>query len=320
MRINIFEGILIPFVGTTLGAACVFFMRKTLSKLLQRALAGFAAGIMVAASIWSLLIPAIKQSENMGTLSFVPAVAGFWIGILFLLALDHLIPHLHVGSDQAEGPKSKLGRTTMMVLAVTFYMTPEDVLQFHNLVYSYRDAAYKYGLWTAAGIMMEAGCSDDSFSDFRMWLIAQGKEVYLNALKDPDSLSGVTPYGYCSFEALGYISSQVYSAMKGKNIYQDSTARMQMECYEQVIRDVVYHPMIEYPLELPEAMVVYPKLCECHLSEQVRKAPQKVRTWNVSRTDIRRMMARGNAAIKKMQEQGQNTPEATRPVRKGTVR
>ena len=99
MRINIFEGILIPFVGTTLGAACVFFMRKTLSKLLQRALAGFAAGIMVAASIWSLLIPAIKQSENMGTLSFVPAVAGFWIGILFLRALDHLIPHLHVGSE-----------------------------------------------------------------------------------------------------------------------------------------------------------------------------------------------------------------------------
>ena len=108
-----------------------------------------------------------------------------------------------------------------------------------------------------------------------MWLIAQGKEVYLNALKDPDSLSGVTLYGYCSFEALGYISSQVYSAMKGKNIYQDSTARMQMECYEQVIRDIVYHPMIEYPLELPEAMVVYPKLCECHLSEQVRKAPQE---------------------------------------------
>ena len=89
MRINIFEGILIPFVGTTIGSACVFFMRQTLNKSVQHALAGFAAGIMVAASIWSLLIPAIKQSENMGTLSFVPAVAGFWIGILFLLALDH---------------------------------------------------------------------------------------------------------------------------------------------------------------------------------------------------------------------------------------
>ena len=127
MLMNVFEGILIPFVGTTLGAACVFFMRKTLSKLLQRALAGFAAGIMVAASIWSLLIPAIKQSENMKTLSFIPAVVGFWIGILFLLALDHLIPHLHVGSDQAEGPKSKLGRTTMMVLAVTLHNIPEGM-------------------------------------------------------------------------------------------------------------------------------------------------------------------------------------------------
>ena len=127
MLINVFEGILIPFVGTTLGAACVFFMRKTLSKLLQRALAGFAAGIMVAASIWSLLIPAIEQSKNMGTLSFVPAVVGFWIGILFLLALDHLIPHLHVGSDQTEGPKSKLGRTTMMVLAVTLHNIPEGM-------------------------------------------------------------------------------------------------------------------------------------------------------------------------------------------------
>ena len=124
---EIFLGILIPFVGTTLGAACVFFMRKTLSKLLQRALAGFAAGIMVAASIWSLLIPAIEQSENMGALSFFPAVVGFWIGVLFLLTLDHLIPHLHVGSEQSEGPKSKLGRTTMMVLAVTLHNIPEGM-------------------------------------------------------------------------------------------------------------------------------------------------------------------------------------------------
>ena len=127
MLMNVFEGILIPFVGTTLGAACVFFMRKTLSKSVQRVLAGFAAGIMVAASIWSLLIPAIKQSESMGNLSFVPAVAGFWVGILFLLALDHLIPHLHIGSDQAEGPKSRLGRTTMMVLAVTLHNIPEGM-------------------------------------------------------------------------------------------------------------------------------------------------------------------------------------------------
>ena len=122
-----FLGILIPFLGTTLGAGCVFFMKKSLGNLVQRSLAGFAAGVMVAASIWSLLIPAIEQSENMGKLSFLPAFTGFWVGVLFLLALDHLIPHLHVGSDQTEGPKTKLGRTTMMVLAVTLHNIPEGM-------------------------------------------------------------------------------------------------------------------------------------------------------------------------------------------------
>ena len=122
-----FFGILIPFLGTTLGAACVFFMKKSLGDLVRRSLAGFAAGVMVAASIWSLLIPAIEQSEDMGKLSFLPAFIGFWVGVLFLLLLDRLIPHLHVGSEQAEGPKSKLGRTTMMMLAVTLHNIPEGM-------------------------------------------------------------------------------------------------------------------------------------------------------------------------------------------------
>ena len=120
-------GIMIPFLGTTLGSACVFFMKRSLGDLVQRALAGFAAGVMVAASIWSLLIPAIEQAEGMGKLSFLPAFIGFWVGVLFLLLLDHLIPHLHVGSNQAEGPKSRLGRTTMMVLAVTLHNIPEGM-------------------------------------------------------------------------------------------------------------------------------------------------------------------------------------------------
>ena len=126
-NIETFLGILIPFLGTTLGAGCVFFMKKSLGDLVQRSLAGFAAGVMVAASVWSLLIPAIEQSEHLGRFAFFPAFAGFWFGILFLLALDHLIPHLHVGSEQAEGPKSKLGRTTMMVLAVTLHNIPEGM-------------------------------------------------------------------------------------------------------------------------------------------------------------------------------------------------
>ena len=122
-----FIGIMIPFLGTTLGAACVLFMKRSLGDLVQRSLAGFAAGVMVAASIWSLLIPAIEQSEGMGKLSFLPAFIGFWVGVLFLLLLDRLIPHLHVGSEQAEGPKSKLGRTTMMVLAITLHNIPEGM-------------------------------------------------------------------------------------------------------------------------------------------------------------------------------------------------
>ena len=131
-----FLGIMIPFLGTTLGSACVFFMKRSLGDLVQRALVEqlhgrvvhiAQGGVMVAASIWSLLIPAIEQSEGMGKLSFLPAFIGFWVGALFLLLLDHLIPHLHVGSNQAEGPKSRLGRTTMMVLAVTLHNIPEGM-------------------------------------------------------------------------------------------------------------------------------------------------------------------------------------------------
>ena len=122
-----FWGILIPFLGTSLGAGCVFFLKKSLSDGIQRALTGFAAGVMVAASVWSLLIPAMEQAADLGRLAFFPAAVGFWLGILFLLLLDHLIPHLHQNSLQAEGPKSQLQRTTMMVLAVTLHNIPEGM-------------------------------------------------------------------------------------------------------------------------------------------------------------------------------------------------
>lgn len=128
MKAELVIGLLIPFLGTTLGAACVFFMRKSLSDLVQRSLTGFAAGVMVAASIWSLLIPALEQAEEaLGKWSFIPAVCGFWLGVLFLLLLDHVIPHLHQRSEEAEGPKSHLQRTTMMVLAVTLHNIPEGM-------------------------------------------------------------------------------------------------------------------------------------------------------------------------------------------------
>lgn len=124
---EVFWGILIPFLGTSLGAACVFFMKKSLGDKVQRALTGFAAGVMVAASVWSLIIPAIEQSQSMGKWSFVPAAVGLWVGVLFLLVLDKITPHLHQRAENAEGPQSKLQRTTMMILAVTLHNIPEGM-------------------------------------------------------------------------------------------------------------------------------------------------------------------------------------------------
>ncbi|MBR4719808.1 MAG: ZIP family metal transporter [Lachnospiraceae bacterium] len=120
-------GIMIPFAGTALGSACVFFMKKQLSDKVQKSLTGFASGVMVAASIWSLIIPAMEQTESLGKLRFLPACVGFWLGILFLLLLDSVIPHLHMNAKQAEGPKARLKKTTMMVLAVTLHNIPEGM-------------------------------------------------------------------------------------------------------------------------------------------------------------------------------------------------
>ncbi|WP_035766423.1 ZIP family metal transporter [Butyrivibrio sp. NC2002] len=127
MIITVLQGLLIPFLGTTLGSACVFFMKEQLNRQVQRALTGFAAGVMVAASIWSLIIPAMELSEGMGKLSFIPAAVGFWVGVLFLLFLDCVIPHLHMNAEKAEGPRSRLARSTMMVLAVTLHNIPEGM-------------------------------------------------------------------------------------------------------------------------------------------------------------------------------------------------
>ena len=127
MNIQVIQGLLIPFIGTALGAACVFFMRGRLNPMVQRALTGFAAGVMVAASVWSLLLPAIEQSAAMGKLAFLPAAAGFWMGVLFLLLLDKTVPHLHAGLNEEEGPRSAFRRTTKLVLAVTIHNLPEGM-------------------------------------------------------------------------------------------------------------------------------------------------------------------------------------------------
>ena len=124
---EIIRELLIPFAGTVAGSACVFFMKDKMSEKLQKILTGFAAGVMVAASIWSLILPSLEQSESMGKLAFIPATVGFWVGILFLLMLDKIIPHIHIGSDSREGAKSNLGKSAMMTFAIMLHNLPEGM-------------------------------------------------------------------------------------------------------------------------------------------------------------------------------------------------
>lgn len=126
--LEIIKGLAVPFIGTAFGAACVFAMKKDFSRTVQRILTGFAAGVMTAAGVWSLLIPAIDQSsDTMGRLAFLPAAVGFLFGMGFLLLLDKLIPHLHMNSDKAEGIRAKLPKNTMLLLAVTLHNIPEGM-------------------------------------------------------------------------------------------------------------------------------------------------------------------------------------------------
>ena len=128
MPVEALYGLLIPFAGTTLGAACVFLLRDGVSQQVERALSGFAAGVMVAASIFSLILPSVDASAAMGKLAFVPAFVGFWVGTLFLLALDRIVPHLHSSTEETEGlHPDRLSRTTLLALAVTLHNVPEGM-------------------------------------------------------------------------------------------------------------------------------------------------------------------------------------------------
>ena len=124
---QLFLGLLIPFLGTTLGAATVFLMKNKMNATVEKLLLGFASGVMIAASVWSLLIPSIDMAESQNIISWIPASVGFLLGILFLLVLDSIVPHLHLHSDKPEGIKAKIKKTTMLVFAVTLHNIPEGM-------------------------------------------------------------------------------------------------------------------------------------------------------------------------------------------------
>lgn len=162
MTAEMIREIMVPFLGTSLGAACVFFVKGQLNRQFQRALTGFAAGVMVAASVWSLLIPSMDQAAHMGKLAFVPAIAGMWVGILFLMLLDKIIPHLHMNSEQAEGPKSSLKKSSMMILAVALHNLPEGMAVGVVLAGL---AAGGEGISSAAALTLSLGIAIQNFPE-----------------------------------------------------------------------------------------------------------------------------------------------------------
>ena len=162
MPIEIIQGLAIPFLGTSLGAACVFFMHDAMRPGVQKGLTGFAAGIMTAASIWSLLIPAMEENQDLGAYACIPAIIGFWAGTLFLLLLDHIIPHLHMNTKDPEGPKSSLSKNAMMVLAVTLHNIPEGMAVGVVLAGWLTDSA---GVSLSAALTLSLGIAIQNFPE-----------------------------------------------------------------------------------------------------------------------------------------------------------
>ena len=162
MSSEVFWGLMIPLIGTSAGAAMVFFLKDEINDHTLKSLSGFAAGVMFAASVWSLLIPSFEQAQAWGRWSFVPGAVGFWLGILFLLLLDHVIPHLHVMTNDVEGPKTDFKRTTMMLFAVVLHNIPEGMAV--GVVY----AGYltgEQGMSAAAALTLSLGIAIQNFPE-----------------------------------------------------------------------------------------------------------------------------------------------------------
>ncbi len=175
MNLQITEGILIPFLGTSLGAAMVFLLKKQMSAAVQKALTGFAAGVMVAASFWSLLQPALESSAGMGTLAFLPAAAGFLAGVGFLLALDVITPHMHM-DRKSEGPRSGFRRTTKLIFAVTLHNIPEGMAV--GVVYAGLRSGTA-GITAAGALILALGIAIQNFPEgaiVSMPLLAEGMQ------------------------------------------------------------------------------------------------------------------------------------------------
>ena len=168
-------------------------------------------------------------------------------------------------------------------------MGPEQAQNFHDILHAYEDLADKFGLWDAAGVMKEYGCSDDGFIDFRAWLIAQGRGVYLSALADPDSLAEVIPYGDCCFETLSYVGDYAYEQLTGKSAYDQTDWARYETLLAELEQDIVYKGGIEFPREGPELKQYLPRLCAAHPGWDGKTR------WNVQQKEMRELIRAGKA-------------------------
>lgn len=181
-------------------------------------------------------------------------------------------------------------------------MPPEQSLQFHAIMHGYRDAADKYGLWTAATLIKEYGCSDDGFIDFRAWLIAQGKDVYMAALENPDSLAGIEKYGDCAFESLSYVGDEIYEELTGRSAYRDCTLEMEEKMLDEVSGDIKYHPLIDYPLQVPDAIAVYPQIGAAFRKKYDIDYFSRHSLWNTSLPELKELLEKGKDEVEKFRE------------------
>lgn len=177
---KLFWGLIFPLIGTAAGAACVFFLKNKINPLVQKGLLGFASGVMVAASVWSLLISAMDMSEGMGRFAFVPAAAGLMLGFGFLLFMDRMIPHLHMGAEQSEGPKTSLKKTTMLVLAVTLHNIPEGMAV--GVVFA-GALAGNTGITLAGAFALAAGIAIQNFPEGAIISMPLKSEGYMSRKK-----------------------------------------------------------------------------------------------------------------------------------------
>lgn len=178
-------------------------------------------------------------------------------------------------------------------------MPLEQSLRFHAIMHGYQDAANKYGLWIAATFIKEYGCSDDGFIDFRAWLIAQGKDVYMAALENPDSLAKVEKYGDCAFESFSYVGDEVYEELTGRSAYRDCTLEMQEKILEEVSGDIRYHPLIECLMEVPDAIAVYPQIGAAFRKEYDIDYFGRHSLWNTSLPGVKELLKKGADEVQK---------------------